>query len=83
VDEGSAAQKAGILPDDIITHADGKRIMLHTDLTNCIAAKAVDDRIVLTIYRIENLSELTVQDRIPKGKTLKIEVKLTSSNEWT
>lgn len=83
VSNGSAAQEAGIKPDDIITHADGKRIMLHTDLTNCIAAKSVGESIMLTIYRIENLSELTVQDRIPKGETLEIEVKLTSSDEWT
>lgn len=83
VTSGSPAQLAGIRPDDIITHADGKRITLHTDLTNYIATKAIGDEVRLTIYRIENLSQLTVQDRIPKGEVLEMTVQLSAPGETT
>lgn len=79
----SPAQLAGIRADDIITHADGKRIILHTDLTNYIATKAIGDKVRLTIYRIENLSQLTVQDRIPKGEALEMTVQLSAPGETT
>ncbi len=83
VSEGSPAQQAGILPDDIITHADGKRIMLHTDMMNYIASKSIGERVQLTVYRIENLAELTVQDRIPKGEQLELSVELAAPAEAT
>ena len=76
VSEGSVAQQAGIRPDDIITHVDGKRVMLHTDLTNHIASKQPGDHVTLTVYRIPGLSELTVQDRVPKGEELEFNIEL-------
>ena len=79
--EDSPAKKAGICPDDIITHADGLRITRHTDLTNYVASKAPGDTVALTIYRIENLSKLTVQDEIPEGKSLEMDVVLEAAGE--
>ena len=76
VSEGSIAQQAGIMPDDIIIRVDGKRIMLHTDLTNHIASKQPGDHVRLSVYRISGLSKLTVQDRVPKGEELEFDVEL-------
>lgn len=76
VSEGGAAHLAGIRAHDIITAVDGKRITLHTDLTNHIATKRAGDSVVLTVYRIPGLAELTVQDRIPRGETLEFNVEL-------
>ena len=76
VHEGSAAYEAGIHPHDIILSVDGKRVRLHTDLTNHIASKQPGDAIILEVYRIPRLSELTVQDRIPEGEMLKFNIVL-------
>lgn len=81
VSKGSPAERAGIRPDDIIIRVDGERIMLHTDLTNHIAAKHPGDSVTLTVYRIEGLSELTVQDRIPKGEELEFVIELQAPAE--
>ena len=76
VTDGSPAQRAGIRPDDIIIRVDGERVMLHTDLTNRIAARQPGETITLTVYRIPGLAELTVQDRIPKGEEIEVQVQL-------
>lgn len=76
VSEGSTAQLAGIRPDDIIIRVDGERVTRHTDLTNRIAAKHPGDHVTLTVYRIEGLAELTVQDRIPEGEELEFTLEL-------
>lgn len=83
VEEGSAAYQAGIRPDDIIIMMDGKRITLHTDLTNLIAMKQPGETIVLTVYRIPGLENLTVQDRIPKGETIEFSVELQIPGQRT
>ena len=76
VTEGGAAQLAGIRPDDIIIRVDGERVTLHTDLTNHIAMKQPGDSVALTIYRIEGLAELTVQDRVPEGEEIEFTIEL-------
>ena len=83
VEEGSAAYQAGIRPDDIIIKMDGKRITLHTDLTNQIAMKQPGDTITLTVYRIEGLENLTVQDKVPKGDIIDFSVKLQIPGQST
>jgi len=83
VSEGSAAQAAGIQPDDIIIRVDGERVMLHTDLTNHIAVKRPGDSVTLTVYRIPGLGELTVQDRVPKGEELEFVVELLAPADTT
>ena len=72
---GSTAERAGIQPHDIIIQMEGERVTLHTDLMNRLAAHAAGDEITLTIYRIPGLEELTVQDQIPAGE--KIDIQLT------
>ncbi len=83
VTEGSAAQKAGIRPDDIIIRVDGERVTMHTDLTNLIAMKAPGDQVTLTLDRIPGLAELTVQDTIPAGETIDVTVELELPSETT
>lgn len=76
VTEGSPAQAAGIEPYDIILSADGERVMQHSDLSAIINTRTVGDTVTLTIYRVPGLEELTVQDEIPDGQTLTVEVRL-------
>lgn len=82
VEEGGPAQLAGIRPDDIIIRVDGERIALHTDLTNRIAMKQPGDSVTITVYRIQGLADLTVQDRVPKGEEIDftIELQLPAQN---
>ena len=79
----SPAEKAGLRVDDIITHVDGARVTLHSDLTNRIAGKTPGDHVDLTVYRIPGLSELTLQDRVPKGESLEIRIMLEILGEIT
>ena len=76
VTPGGPAERAGVQVDDIIVRVDGERVMLHTDLTNLIAARAAGENVTLTVYRIPGLSELTVQDRIPSGELVDMTVEL-------
>ena len=50
--------------------------MLHTDLTNRIAARQPGERITLTVYRIPGIAELTVQDRVPAGEEMEFIIEL-------
>ena len=43
---------------------------------NRLAAHAAGDEITLTIYRIPGLEELTVQDQIPAGEKIDIQITL-------
>ena len=72
----STAERVGIKAHDIIIGMDGERIALHTDLTNRLAARSAGDVITLTIYRIPGLEKLTVQDEIPAGEELEIQITL-------
>ena len=72
----STAERAGVKEHDIIIGMDGERIALHTDLTNRLAARSAGDVITLTIYRIPGLEKLTVQDEIPAGEELEIQITL-------
>ena len=72
----STAERAGIKAHDIIIGMDGERIALHTDLTNRLAVRSAGDVITLTIYRIPGLEKLTVQDEIPAGEELEIQITL-------
>ena len=76
VSSGSATEKAGIRPNDIIIRMDGERITLHTDLTNRLAAHTAGDVVTLTVYRIPGLENLTVQDAIPAGEELQFLITL-------
>ena len=52
-EEGSAAQKAGILPGDIITRFDGEKITAYSDLQEILQYYAAGDTAKITIMRPE------------------------------
>lgn len=81
VSEMSNAEKAGIHVGDIIIGVEEERITTHADLSSRIAQKKPGDVLRLTIYRIDGLVDLTIQDRIPEGKQLEINVQLQTSND--
>ena len=49
--EGGGAQKAGILPNDIITGVDGQEVNSYADLSKVLDAKAVGDTVKVTVTR--------------------------------
>ncbi len=57
--DGSAAQKAGITVDDIITKIDGQKITDDSALATIISKKKVGDNISITIWRDGKSSDLT------------------------
>jgi serine protease Do len=49
--EGSSADKAGILPGDIITKLDGQKVNENMQLSTFIAKKKIGDTIIITLFR--------------------------------
>ena len=49
--ENAPAEKAGILPFDIITEMDGKPIHTFDDLSDIVMSKKIGDTIEITVYR--------------------------------
>lgn len=70
------ADKAGLEPYDIITHIDGKRVRQHSDLSAEINTRTVGDTVRLQVYRVPGLETLTIQEEIPDGEELTLEVLL-------
>ena len=83
VTPGSAAEKAGLLPGDIIIRVEEERVLMHTDLIAEIASRKAGERIQLEVYRIPGIEDLTVQDEIPDGKRIEIEIELQLPDERT
>ena len=80
VQTGGAAERAGVRAGDIVLAIDGERVRQHTDLTNAINTRSISDVVTLTIYRVPDLPELTVNDPIPLGETIQIDVTLTAQD---
>ncbi len=59
VEPGSAAQKAGLRPGDIVTRVNGKRIRNATDLRNAIGLLRVGEKVRLTVLRDGKTLQLT------------------------
>ena len=70
------ADQAGLEPYDIITHIDGKRVRQHSDLSAEINTRTVGDTVQLQVYRVPGLETLTIQEEIPDGEELTLEVLL-------
>ncbi len=65
VGEGSAAQYAGIRPNDVLVELDGKKLKTFDDLKNKIDMAKVGDSIQLKVYR--NGKYLDIPVRLKKG----------------
>lgn len=59
VEEGSAAEKAGLEVNDIITEANGQTIASSSDLRKIINASAVGDKLKMKVYRQGKTLEVT------------------------
>jgi serine protease Do len=65
VGEGSAAQYAGIRPNDVLVEIDGKKLKTFDDLKNKIDIAKVGDSIQLKVYRSGKYMDVPV--RLKKG----------------
>ncbi len=65
VGEGSAAQYAGIVPNDVIVEIDGKKVKTFDDLKNKIDLAKVGDSIQLKVFRTGKYVDVPV--RLKKG----------------
>lgn len=74
VTEGGPAARAGLEPYDIITHVDGERVEQHSELSAVINTRAVGDTVTLRVYRVPGLERLTIQQEIPDGEVLELEI---------
>ena len=65
VDEGSAAQYAGILPNDVLVEIDGKSLVKFEDLKQKIDLAKVGDQVNFKVYRKGKYLDVPV--RLKKG----------------
>ncbi len=65
VSESSAAQYAGILPNDVLVEIDGKKLKTFNDLKEKIELAKVGDSVTLKVYR--NGKYLDIPVRLKKG----------------
>lgn len=68
VEEGSAAEKAGLLAGDIITKFDGQRITSYAELQSVLQYYAVGDSANITVQRPENGQYTEHEVQITLGK---------------
>ena len=68
VEEGSAAQKAGIMTGDIITKFDGDKITAYSELQNVLQYFAAGDSTTITVMRPENGQYVQYDLEITLGK---------------
>ncbi|MCD8172028.1 MAG: Do family serine endopeptidase [Alistipes sp.] len=68
VEEGGAAEAAGVKEGDVITHVDGVRIDRNNPLSEQIARHRPNDRVTLTVKRKGNVKQIEVVLRNKAGK---------------
>ena len=61
VENGSAAQYAGLLPNDVITNVDGKSVKSSPELQELVGRAKVGDQVNLAINRNGNLKNIAVR----------------------
>lgn len=66
-DEGSAAQKAGIISGDIMTKFDGQKIGSYSDLQKALQYYAAGDTVAVTVMRPENGEYVTYEFDVTLG----------------
>lgn len=68
VREGSAAEEAGIEPEDIITHIDGQKLDQNNTLTEIIGKLRPNDKVKITVKRGEQTKQFEAVLRNKAGK---------------
>ncbi len=78
VEKGAPADAAGIRADDLIMEVDGIRVTTTSQVQSAIRDHAVGERASITVYRIPGLTEIKVDEKIPKGTyhTFQVEIKV-------
>ena len=86
VEAGSPAEKAGMLPGDIIVDVDDTIVTNSAEMNTIISAKGVGDVLKVKVYRVPGLADLMEQgsvnpDDIPDGEYVDLEVVLAIVDE--
>ena len=86
VEAGSPAEKAGMLPGDIIVDVDDTIVTNSAEMNTIISAKGVGDVLKVKVYRAPGLADLMEQgsvnpDDIPDGEYVDLEVVLAIVDE--
>ncbi len=68
LEEGGAAQKAGIVPGDIITKLEGERVESYEDLQSVLRYYAAGDQVKITIMRQESGEYIEHQFDVTLGR---------------
>ncbi len=76
VEAGSPAEKAGIVPGDIVVEVDGTIIKTTTEMINILQNKQAGDVVAIKVYRVEGLAALESFEDIPDGEYIDLEVEL-------
>lgn len=81
VEQGSPADTAGIRVDDLILEVDGTRVTSSFEVQNAVRALKVGDTVRMTLYRIPGLTRITVDEPIPEGERITVQVVIGSMDE--
>lgn len=76
VESDSPADKAGLQQDDLIVKADGERVMSTEELQTIVRSHQAGETIEIEVYRIPDLGNIAVDEKIPGGEYLTFEVEL-------
>ncbi|MBE5800759.1 MAG: PDZ domain-containing protein [Clostridiales bacterium] len=76
VEAGSPAEKAGLLPGDIVVEVDGTIVKSTTEMINILQNKKAGDTAAMKIYRVEGLGEMETFEDIPEGEYMDLTVEL-------
>lgn len=76
VEAGSPAEKAGIIPGDIVVEVDGTVIKSTTEMINILQNKKAGDTAAMKVYRVEGLHDMESYEEIPDGEYIDLVVEL-------
>lgn len=76
VEAGSPAEKAGLVPGDIVVEIDGTIIKNTNAMISLLQNKQAGDTANMKVYRVEGLNEMETFDDIPEGEYIDIVVEL-------
>lgn len=66
--DGSAAEKAGVLADDVIVSVNGKEMTSAAELRNAVGAKRIGEKLKLVVLRDGKKKKLTVEIAAREGQ---------------
>lgn len=76
VEAGSPAERAGLVPGDIVVEVDGTIIKSTTEMINILQNKQAGDIVAMKVYRVEGLNDMETFEDIPDGEYIDMQVEL-------